>query len=70
MSFGSKSRARRRGEWRGLGNLGKYSKPPITKFKMTGKKNSKKTDFRYECSLCNKKHGQKKGIRARKVELI
>ena len=70
MSFGSKSRTKKRREWRGFGNLGKYSKPPISKFKMTGKKNSKKTDFRYECSSCHKTHTQKKGIRAKKVELI
>ena len=54
---------------KGKGNLGKYgSKPPISKFKMTGKKSSKKTDFRYECKVCKTSHVQKKGIRAKKVE--
>ncbi len=54
---------------KGMGNLGKYgSKPPISKFKMTGKKTSKKTDFRYECKVCKKTHVQKKGFRAKKVE--
>ncbi|HII65876.1 TPA: hypothetical protein HA295_03825, partial [Candidatus Woesearchaeota archaeon] len=38
------------------------------KFKMTGKKATKKTDFRYECKNCKKEHAQKKGIRAKKVE--
>ncbi len=68
LSRGSKSRTRKRGEWRGLGNLGKYSKPP--KPKMVGKKLSKKTDFRYTCTSCGKSHAQASGIRARKVELV
>ncbi|MBT6518482.1 hypothetical protein HOK51_01465 [Candidatus Woesearchaeota archaeon] len=55
---------------KGMGNLGKYgSKPAIGSFKMTGKKVSKKTDFRYECKICKKSHAQKKGVRAKKVEL-
>ena len=68
LSIGSKSRVRRRGERRGTGNLGKYSKPP--KPKMTGKKLSKKTDFRYQCSECKKMSVQKKGIRSKKIELV
>ncbi len=68
LSTGSKKRVRLRGERRGAGNLGKYSKPP--KPKMTGKKLSKKTDFRYQCTVCNKMHVQKKGIRAKKIELV
>jgi len=68
QSAGSKSRAKKRGEWRGHGNLGKYSKPP--KPKMSGKKSSKKTDLRYECKECGKKHMQKSGLRAKKIEFI
>ena len=68
MTYGSKIRARRRGQARGLGNRGRYSKPAITKFKMTGKKTSKKTDLRYECKDCKKQHVKKKGFRARKIE--
>lgn len=68
MTYGSKLRARRRGSARGLGNLGRYSKPAITKFKMTGKKSSKKTDLRYECRECKKQHMQKKGFRTKKIE--
>ncbi|MAG38522.1 50S ribosomal protein L44e [Candidatus Woesearchaeota archaeon] len=68
LSRGSKNRAMRRGEWRGVGNLGKYSKPP--KPKMVGKKLSKKTDFRYTCSACKKTHAQSSGFRAKKVELV
>ena len=68
MTYGSKVRARKRGRARGEGNLGRYSKPAVTKFKMTGKKLSKKTDLRYECKVCKKMHMQKKGIRAKRVE--
>ena len=54
---------------KGTGNKGKFgSKPPVSKWKMTGKKTSKKTDFRYECKDCKKQHIQKKGIRAKRVE--
>ncbi len=70
LSKGSKYRARERGLARGKGNLGRYSKPAITKFKMTGKKATKKTDLRYECKECKKVHTQKKGIRAKRVEFV
>ncbi len=70
LTYGSKYRARKRGSARGAGNLGRYSKPAITKFKMTGKKTTKKTDLRYQCSVCKKTHMQKSGIRAKKVELV
>ena len=68
MTYGSKLRARRRGQARGVGNMGRYSKPAISKFKMTGKKSTKKTDLRYECSECKKMHIQKEGFRSRKIE--
>ena len=68
LTHGSKYRARKRGRARGIGNLGRYSKPAITKFKRAGKKTSKKTDFRYECKECKKSHAQRKGIRTKKVE--
>jgi len=70
LSYGSKVRARKRGKARGFGNLGRYSKPAVTKFKMTGKKQTKKTDLKYQCSECKKFHLQRQGIRAKKVELI
>lgn len=68
LKYGSKIRARRRGRARGTGNLGRYSKPPVTQWKMTGKKQTKKTDFRYLCTVCNKSHMQKEGLRIKKVE--
>ena len=69
MSYGSKKRARKRGQARGQGNLGRYSKKAISKFKMTGAKTSKKTDFRFKCNVCGKSHVQKTGFRARKLEI-
>ncbi len=68
LKYGSKIRARRRGRARGSGNLGRYSKPPVTQWKMTGKKQTKKTDLRYQCSACSKTHAQREGIRIKKVE--
>lgn len=70
LRHGSKYRARKRGLARGLGNQGRYSKPAVTQFKMTGKKSTKKTDLRYECQVCKKMHMQKFGIRAKKVEMV
>ena len=68
MTYGSKVRAKRRGQATGKGNLGRYSKPAISKFKMTGKKASKKTDLKYTCKQCKKTHLQKKGFRAKRIE--
>jgi large subunit ribosomal protein L44e len=70
LAYGSKYRARARGAARGTGNLGRYSKPAISKFKRTGSKLSKKTDIRYTCTVCKKAHAQAKGIRAKKVEFV
>ena len=70
LSRGSKVRAKLRGEARGSGNLGRYSKPAVTKFKRTGAKNTKKTDLRYTCSVCKKASCQSSGIRAKRVEFV
>ena len=70
LSYGSKVRARRRGKAKGGGNLGRYSKPAVTKFKMTGKKQTKKTDLRYECKDCKKTWVQRYGIRSKRVEFV
>ena len=70
LSYGSKIRAKRRGYARGFGNRGRYSKPAVTSFKMTGKKATKKTDLRYECRECKKIHVQRTGIRAKRVEFV
>ncbi len=68
LSRGGKYRAALRGRL-GMGNQGKYSKPPGGG-KMKGKKQTKKTDFRYECSICKKQHNQREGLRAKKVEFV
>jgi len=66
----SKGSQKRRDFNSGKGNLGtRGSKPALSKFKMTGAKQTKKCDFRYECSECKKSHTQRKGIRAKKIEL-
>ena len=70
LSYGSKNRARRRGVARGMGNRGRYSKPAVTKFKMTGKKATKKVDMRYECTETKKQHVRNNTFRAKKLELI
>jgi large subunit ribosomal protein L44e len=70
LSKGSKVRAKKRGQAQGVGNLGRYSKPAVTKFKRTGAKNTKKTDLRYVCSVCKKMSCQASGIRAKKVEFV
>ena len=68
MAHGQKSRVRRRGLWKGFGNLGRYSRPAMAKRKRSGKKQSKNTDLRYTCGTCKKTSTQNKGIRAKKVE--
>lgn len=70
QSRSSKTRLRLRGSWRGFGNKGRFSRPPIGSRKMSGKKLTKKTDLRYTCKVCSKQHSQKAGIRAKKVEII
>ena len=68
MKKGAKQRMWKRGEGTGIGNLGKLSKGALTKWKRYGKKATKKTDWRYECTVCKKKHAQKKGFRSKKIE--
>ena len=67
LSAGGKKRTKIRGERRGFGGHGRYSKPPGGG-KRYGKKATKKTDLRYTCNECKKSSTQKKGIRAKKVE--
>lgn len=66
LKRGGKARVRMRGGWRGKGNHGKYSKPPIAKWKMKTK-TTKKTNLKYACSECKKSTTQKKGRRVGKV---
>jgi large subunit ribosomal protein L44e len=70
LSKGSKYRARKKGAARGVGSLGRYSRPAVSKWKRTGAKSSKKTDLRFTCAVCKKASAQSSGIRAKRVELI
>ena len=69
MGYGSKKRAKKRGVL-GCGNQGKYSKPPIKKWKMCGKKQSKKIDLRFKCGTCKRSQITTEGFRARRVEFV
>jgi len=70
QSRSSLVRVQARGSRRGAGNQGRFSRKPIGSRKMSGKKLTKKTDFRYACKVCGKQHTQKKGKRSKKVEII
>lgn len=65
LKRGGKKRVKKRGDWRGMGNKGKYSSG-VTKRKT---KTTKKTNIRYTCKECGKSHYQKKGKRSGKIEV-
>jgi len=69
LSYGSKRRLRLRGGMK-MGNKGRFSRRPVGQRVMTGKKQSKKLDLRFECSVCKKKGVQQQGMRAKKLELV
>jgi len=71
MSKGTpfRQKQKQRGKGIGQGNTGKFNKKAKTKWKMSGASPTKLTDFRYKCKVCGKSHIQKKGIRARKLEI-
>jgi len=68
LKKGSKQRARLRGRARGMGNLGKYSRPAVGQWKRKVK-NVKKTNILYTCAICKKAHTQRKGKRAGRVQI-
>jgi large subunit ribosomal protein L44e len=68
LTRGSKIRAKLRGKNRGMGNLGRYSKPPVSKFKKKTK-TTKKAVLLYTCSVCSKSKPKSKGIRTSKLIL-
>lgn len=70
QSHGSKPRqkGKHRGLNIGMGNRGKFSRGAMTKWKMSGKKQSKKTDLRFTCNVCKKTSVDHSSIRAKKVE--
>ena len=62
-----------RGQWltSGTGNSGARSRGAMNSWKRYNKKHSKKTDFRYTCSQCNKMSTHAGGNkRAKKAEMI
>ncbi|MEM3126529.1 MAG: 50S ribosomal protein L44e [Candidatus Woesearchaeota archaeon] len=60
----------RSGSGHGFGNLGKLgSKPAISKWKMTGSKQTKKVALLFECKVCKKSHQKFQGFRAKRVEI-
>ncbi len=69
LTRGSKVRTKMRG-LRGSGNIGKLSRRAMGSRKMSGKKQSKKVDLRFECNVCKKKFSAGSGFRAKKVEFI
>lgn len=66
LTRGTKGRAKLRGKNRGMGNLGRYSKKPVTKFKKKTK-TTKKAALLYTCIVCNKSKPKSKGIRTGKL---
>ncbi len=69
LSRFSKSRLRARGERRGYGNQGRFSKPAISAFKRVGKKTSNKTDLRFTCQECRKTHVQQNSKRTQRLQI-
>jgi len=65
MKRGNKIRMKLRGLWRGIGNQGKYSR--MKNQAKQKRKTTKKTNFMYTCTVCNKSKYQKKGKRASKI---
>ncbi|MFH0936474.1 MAG: 50S ribosomal protein L44e [Candidatus Woesearchaeota archaeon] len=68
LKHGSLLRGKKRGRGVGFGNKGRWGSKP-SKPKMTGKKSSKKADFRFTCKVCNKTSTQSAGFRAKKFEI-
>ncbi|MEK6940481.1 MAG: hypothetical protein AABW49_01105 [Nanoarchaeota archaeon] len=67
LKKGSMLRLKKRGSGlAGYGNKGRYSRKPITQYKRTGAKLSKKVDLRFKCNTCNKTMVQSKGLRIKK----
>lgn len=66
LKRGSIARARARGRARGMGNIGKWGKPAISKWKRKTKA-VKKINLLFTCKVCGKSICQKAGKRASKI---
>ncbi len=69
LRHGSIQRAAKRGLGTGFGNKNRWGSKPSSP-KRTGSKVSKKTNLKFKCNECNKQQIQKKGFRAKKIELV
>jgi large subunit ribosomal protein L44e len=67
QSRGSKKRVRARGLMN-KGNKGRLSRRPVGQRVMTGKKETKKSDLRFNCGTCKRVTPQRTGFRVKKVE--
>lgn len=68
LSRGSKRRNRLRGNFRGVGNKGSFSRGAMAKWKRFGAKKSKKVNLKLKCKECGKSI-LLIGNRAKKVEV-
>ncbi|RMD67753.1 50S ribosomal protein L44e [Candidatus Pacearchaeota archaeon] len=68
LSRGSAAREKARGLRRGIGNLGKRSKPPVKSWKRKTK-TTKRMTITYTCEECGKTHQIKKAIRSGRIEI-
>ncbi len=66
MSRYGDSRVRARGQRRGLGNLGRFSKPAIKSWKRKTKV-TRRISIVYKCKECKKMKGIKKAIRSSRI---
>ena len=66
----SKKRLKLRGLSTGFGNKGKLARGAINSWKRFNKKHSKKTDLRFQCSVCKKSSTNVGGnVRCKKVSI-
>ena len=70
LSQFSQIRMKLRGLSTGQGNKGKLSRGALNSWKRFNKKHSKRTDFRYICSVCSKTNlSGNKNVRTKKVQI-
>ena len=70
MTQFSKMRMKLRGLTTGRGNKGKMSRGALNSWKRFNKKHSKRTDFRFTCTVCKKTNvSGDRGIRCKKVQV-
>jgi len=68
LKRGGKVRVRLRGKWRGMGSMGRYSKPAVNSWKRKTK-STKRLVVIYTCQTCKKSHQAKYGKRVSKIQI-